>query len=388
MGVKVVQRKDKPGWWVIINHKTKRSKKCFGTNRKMAQEFAYKLAARLKWSEVSGEPLGVSRPEPQLPLVKAYLENWLTSYAKVHCKPSTYRGYKRAVDNHLIVAFGDAPLHMLKREDVKRLIAELMAKGKSRGTIKNCLVPLKAAYNTAIEDGLLTMNPASRLGRLLKAQSDRRQHLQPLTVREVTALMAVAEDRFLVLYPVLLCAVRTGLRLSELIGLQWTDIDFHGGFIEVRRAVVLGQETTTKSHKIRRVDMSSQLQAVLSQLKELRQLNAMAQGTEIGLTVFLSPQGKRWDERNLRRMWYRCLETAGIREIRFHDLRHTYVSLMIELGAHAKYIQEQAGHSGIQVTMDTYGHLFPSRDRGWAEKLDRMVPREICTPAAPCDRSR
>jgi integrase len=56
--------------------------------------------------------------------------------------------------------------------------------------------------------------------------------------------------------PVLLCAVRTGLRMGELIGLQWGDIDFHGGFIEVRRAVVLGKEATTKSHKIRRVDMS------------------------------------------------------------------------------------------------------------------------------------
>lgn len=56
--------------------------------------------------------------------------------------------------------------------------------------------------------------------------------------------------------------------------------------------------------------------------------------------------------------------------MRFHDLRHTYVSLLIEQGAHPKYLQEQACHSSIQVTMDTYGHLFPSQNRGWVEKLD------------------
>jgi len=78
----------------------------------------------------------------------------------------------------------------------------------------------------------------------------------------------------------------------------------------------------------------------------------------------------RWDERNLRRGWYRLLSHAGVRRVRFHDLRHTWVSLLIQTGAHAKYIQEQAGHSSIQVTMDTYGHLFPSGNRGWVCQLD------------------
>jgi integrase len=98
----------------------------------------------------------------------------------------------------------------------------------------------------------------------------------------VQGLLSVAEKD----YPVLLCAVRAGLRLGELIGLQWRDVDFNGQFIEVRRSVVLGQETTTKSHKIRRVEMSQQLQDTL---KEIRQLEAMAQGRETPPWVFLSP---------------------------------------------------------------------------------------------------
>ena len=86
--------------------------------------------------------------------------------------------------------------------------------------------------------------------------------------------------------------------------------------------------------------------------------------------MFLTPSWTRWDEGNLRRAFYQCLEDAALRMVRFHDLRHTYASLLIEQGAHPKYIQEQMGHSSIQVTMDIYEHLCPSRDREWAEKLD------------------
>jgi integrase len=64
------------------------------------------------------------------------------------------------------------------------------------------------------------------------------------------------------------------------------------------------------------------------------------------------------------------MSCAGLRRVRFHELRHTWVSLLIQTGAHAKYIQEQAGHSSIQVTMDTYGHLFPNESREWVNRLD------------------
>ena len=87
--------------------------------------------------------------------------------------------------------------------------------------------------------------------------------------------------------------------------------------------------------------------------EEVGQLEAMSKGQEVQPYAFVSPDGKRWDERNLRRAWYRCLEKAEVRCLRFHSLRHTSISLLIEQGAHQKYIQEQAGHSSIQVTMNT-----------------------------------
>lgn len=378
MGVKVREVPGK-GWYVYINWRSQRKAKCFGTNKGTAKDFAKKLEARLKWADVSGESLALSQPDQHMPTVKSYLEEWLQTYVKVHCKTSTYRGYKRAIEQQLIPAFGEQPLHLLKRDQIKRLIAAQIEGKKARGTIQNYLVPLKAAYNQAKEDGLVVMNPAERLGKLLQRSQDRREEMQPLTAQEVQTLLTVAEIQYLALYPVLLCAVRTGLRQGELIGLQWGDIDFRGQFMDVRRGVVLGEVTTTKSKKMRRVDLSPSVLAVLQRKKEIRQLQAMNAGEEVSPWVFLSPEGLRWDERNLRRSFYRCLDKAGIRQVRFHDLRHTYASLMAEAGAPPKYVQKQLGHSSFQVTMDVYSHLFPDGSREWVAKLDGPVSRPSVT---------
>ncbi len=151
-------------------------------------------------------------------------------------------------------------------------------------------------------------------------------------------------------------------------------LDSRRGFIEVRRGVVLRQEITTKSHKIRRVDMSHQLQETLHALKEVRQLEAMSKGQDMVPWVFVSPTVTRWDNRNLRRGWSRCLEAAGIRHIRFHDLRHTYASTLAQQGVSPKYVQAQLGHSSIQVTMDVYSHLFETRSRDYINQLDDSNP--------------
>ena len=379
MGVKLKQREGK-GWYVFTNWRGQRKAKFFGKEEKRAQAFAEQMEARLELVEKSGGTVCLSEPKSTMPTVKEYLTTWRDDYAQVHCKPSTYRGYARAIERVLIPAFGKYPLDQLGRDHVRGLIADLSKRGKARGTVENCLVPLKAIYYQAMEDRIVQFNPAARLAKIFGRKKDRRATIGPLERKEVGRLLKTARGRFPILYPVLLCAVRTGMREGELIGLQWGDIDFHGGFIEVRRGIVLRQETTTKTHKIRRVDMSRQLEEALQQLKEVRQLEAMANGRELEQWVFLSPEGKRWDDRNLRRAWHRCLDAAGLRQVRFHDLRHTFASELAVKGAPPKYVQCQLGHSSIQVTMDVYSHLFEGRSREWVNKLDEPVDNSLGKP--------
>ncbi len=369
MGVKLRER-GKKGWYVLTDWNGQRKAKCFGKDKKQAQAFAYKLAAKLKWAEQSGERVSLSHPDQGIPTVGEYLMNWLEEHAKVSCKISSYENYERIIRIELIPTFGNRPLDRLKREDVSRFIVTKVDKGKARSTIQGYLAPLRAALFQAIDDGLISVNPVTRASKFFRNSDEQRQLVQPLTREEVSTLLASAKDRFSLIYPLLLCAVRSGLRLGELIGLQWSAVDFQGSFLEVRRAVVRRRLTTTKSHKIRRVDMSPQLRETLKELKECRELEAMANGRERPEWVFLSPDGHRWDDRNLQRGFTRCLEASGLRRIRFQGLRHTFASLLIEQDAHAKYIQEQMGHSSISVTMDIYGHLFPNRNRGWVNKLD------------------
>jgi len=126
----------------------------------------------------------------------------------------------------------------------------------------------------------------------------------------------------------------------------------------------------------------------LHQLKEVRQLEAMSVGQAMVPWVFLSPGGRRWDDRHLRRVWPRCLTKAEMRQVRFHDLRHTYASELAAQGAPPKYVRDQLGHSSIQVTMDVYSHFFEKRSSEWVNRLDEQVETdriegESATPAQP-----
>ena len=93
--------------------------------------------------------------------------------------------------------------------------------------------------------------------------------------------------------------------------------------------------------------------------------------------------GFRWGKNNLDKLWRVALKASGIRTIRFHDLRHTFASQLIEQGAHPKYIQEQQGHASITMTMDTYGHLFPNRNRGLVDGLVSIGTEANATSAQP-----
>ena len=237
MGVKLRERPGK-GWYVLTDYRGQRKAKFFGKNKAQAEKFADKLTARLKWAEQSGEPIALSRPDQSMPTVETYLKEWLENSVKLYCKQSTYEEYARAIDHHLIPTFGARLFGSLTRGDIMRLVSTCAELGKSRSTIRNYLVPLKAAYNQGIEEGLVTVNPVARVSRLFRGTDAQQMKLSPLSREEVQVLLATAQARYSLLYPLLLCAVRAGLRQGELIGLQWGDVDFRGRFLEVRRAVV------------------------------------------------------------------------------------------------------------------------------------------------------
>jgi integrase len=142
----------------------------------------------------------------------------------------------------------------------------------------------------------------------------------------------------------------------------------------------------TKSGKIRRVDMSQQLTDTLKGLWVRRKEETLQKGWgEVPEWIFVNEGGRLLDPNNVRkRVFYRCLEKAGIRRVRFHDLRHTFASLLIAQNESPKKIQSLLGHHSIQVTMDIYGHLYAEENRKVVDSLDDLpVGQETTTKRNP-----
>jgi integrase len=305
-----------------------------------------------------------------VPLFKDYAGEWLKGYVKGCCKNSTYIDYEIHLNKHLNPVFGCKPVDQIARRDIKQFIASKLAEGLSPKTVNNIRVTLSGVLSSAFEDELIPGNPAVRLGRMFKGK-DLKEKINPLTKQETLLFLKSAQEHYPKYYPLFLLAVSTGLRQSEIIGLQPGDIDFNGMFIEVKRGIVKGRVETPKSGKSRRVDMSRQLAAVLKQHTVNTKEETLHNGwKQIPATLFYSESGNPLDPRNLvQRYFSKCLEKAGLRRIRFHDLRHTFASLHISQCESLAYVKEQLGHYSIQITVDIYGHLVPGANREAADRL-------------------
>ena len=363
MGVTVRRRQG--SWWVFIRHRGHRRAKKIG-DRATAHLVAKQIRQRLAEGD-----LGLV-PASSAPKLRDYAKNWLAS-GQAAWKATTHRFYKFNLDLHILPVLGDQPVPALKRSHCRTLITTCRAKDLKPASMRGVNRTLSAVLSQAVDDELLPANPAFRMGRYLRAGDDLPAAVRSLTREEVSILLATAEESYPDYYPFFLCALRTGLRLGELLGLRWADVDLRGRFIEVRRSRVSGRETSPKSKKRRRVDMSRQLQRTLRRLKATRGQAALKAGRPMTPEVFLSPEGHPLDGDNVRsRVFYPLLEAAKLRHVRFHDLRHTFASLLIQQGESLAYVRDQLGHSSIQITADVYGHLIPGANRAAVDKLDEQ----------------
>ncbi len=367
MGVKLRERPGK-GWYVLTDYRGQRKAKCFGKNKVLAKEFKEKLEAKLKLGSVGiTTKAGVKFQD--------YADTWLERIQHTR-KHSTHEDYQKILRRDLLPPLRELDLEDVTREKIKSLAFDGLKRGQSSKTVLNVLRCLSSLLSHAVEDGLLAVNPALKPGKFLPKVSKRR-NVNPFTRKEVSVFLDIARHRAPRYSPLFLCAVRTGLRLGELLGLQWGDLDYHGRFVEVQRNYTRGRIATPKSGEARRVDMSRELTQALKDLYTERQLETAANGwKEVPQWVFCSETGGLLDPDNLRkRVFYGLLRASGLRRIRFHDLRHTFASLLLQQGESLVYVKEQMGHSSIQVTVDLYGHLIPGGNKQAVDRLDEPVDK-------------
>ena len=387
MGVKA--KKYKGRWYVFINHHGHRKAKCVGS-RQAAERVKREIEARIALGDLR---LLSDQPPPTL---EEYAAEWIKHYAKVECKRNTWESYDRNLRLYILPGFGKLRLPDITRAKVKAFLAEKVAEEKhSRNTIRLMIAPLRAILNHAIEDELIDRNPALRIGRFYRVHFEARKPTA-LTSEESQRFLEAAKKFYPEYHPLFLCALRAGLRQGELLGLKWGDIQFGQSesdanrYILVQRNLQAGRLISTKSHKRRRVDLSRELRQAMLDLRDSKFLIAFQRGLDLGNElIFQDAEGQALDRNVVTRVFKGCLSRAGLREIRFHDLRHTFGSQLIQNGASLVYVRDQMGHSSIRVTADIYGHLIPSANVNAVDRLDaQTTPQESATQAQPRPRCR
>ncbi len=385
MGVTVRQKKKGRGeaWWIFIHHnRTLRSKKI--GDRAAAEAVASEIRQRLKAGELNLP--SANHRGSTMPKFGDYAQHFLDQYAKVALKWSTWTSYEQVLRDHILPHWKNKRLDEVTRRDAKKLLLAKSMEGYAPATVQNIQIVISSVFTHAYEDEIIKAHPAQRMGKYIGKQ-DCRANVKPLTSDQARHFLETCREQRPQWYPLVLCAFRTGLRLGELMGLAWEDIDFEGNRIDVKRAYSHGRFSTPKSHKSRVVDMSDQLRDTLlahqSDVKRcfgrLPSIKAPSLGhrqTSIR-PLFVNLVGKPVDGDSFRSaVFYKLIELSGLAHFRFHDIRHTFASLLLQNGESLHYVKEQMGHASIQTTVDVYGHLVPGSNRQAVNKLDDPSPEK------------
>jgi integrase len=231
--------------------------------------------------------------ETQIPLFRDYAHTWISQHVEIECRQSTARSYEQLLRVHIMPRFGQKRLTEIKREQIKKFVAELSQMRKivndltepklSRNTLRLILCVLRGILNAGLEDGLILANPASRMGRFVKSEKPAHQ-ATAMTRDDAERFLTAVDEVCPEWWSFFLATLRAGLRKSELIALKWGDIQFGESAEDPNRYILVQRNwsharfTTPKSKKSRRVDLSKQLRGVLMDLRDKRLLAAMMNG--------------------------------------------------------------------------------------------------------------
>lgn len=262
---------------------------------------------------------------------------------------------------------------------MRNLLNKLTRQGRSAKSISLTRTVLSSCLNEAVIDELITSNPVMGVKQNKKrsggniVRNSKGQRINPYSEDEVRDFLTTAKNYSPEVYgPMFLFGFRTGMRLGELLCINWEDIDWHNKTISVYKSYRKGVlKDSTKTELDRRVDMSDQLCKELRELQARRVGNPTKHGSNGKATgPIFDYKGELRAQNTVRKAFKTIIKLAGLREVRVHDMRHTFASILISKGASLHYIKEQLGHSSIKTTSDLYAHLLPGYQRKTINLLD------------------
>jgi integrase len=307
------------------------------------------------------------------------LEEWYATFSGEWSPTTRLDVRRRHLDRYLIPALGSKQLTKLSTTDIDRMYAQLRAKGHVDGksglatsTVRRVHAVLHSALHQAVRWNRIAENPATNANPGRQVQHE----IQPPSAEQIVKLIATGTKKSAALGVLLFLAANTGARRGEICALRWGDVDLDAGVLTIRHALVHGAdglvEKAPKWNRIRTVSLDASTVAVLRGHWRTMAEEGLGLGHRVGPRSYIFT---RTDDPS--RPWRPDAVTARFRELvdeleltglRFHDLRHAAITLMLAAGVDIRTVMGRVGHANLATTQG-YAHFVTEADRAAADKL-------------------
>lgn len=341
-----------------------------GYDRTEAERLARRLAAEVNGRDDTLRSLTFG----------AYLtERWLPA-KRLALKISTWDGYRRKVERHILPTLGRVGLRRLRPAHLEALYDRLLhptdgRKALAPKTVLELHVIIRGALADAVRKGLVSRNVAL-VASAPKLRSIPKVEQRAWSAEELQAFLRAASGHRL--FAAFWLAANTGVRRSELLGLKWADVDFEAGTMSVNRGVVAVAYEVHESrgktrNSRRRIDLDPTTVEVLRAWRAWQHAERAALGLPVPCWVFSDRDGRPIHPHALSQAFERLVARADVPTIRLHDLRHTHATLLIKAGVPVKVVSERLGHASPGFTIDTYQHVLPGMQADAARIFEGLV---------------
>ncbi|AYB38569.1 site-specific integrase [Brevibacillus laterosporus] len=314
--------------------------------------------------------------------VSQYMEYWLENYAKTSTRATTHYTYEQRVKRYIIPRIGHIKLKNLKTIHLQKMYSDLLkdgAKFQDGGVSPITIRHIHGLVHKALQNAERWQMVSRNVAQLVELPRVEKKETIVLTREGVQKLVESVRGKEICI-PVLV-AVTTGMRYAEVFGLAWKDINFEKKTIHVRQQLIringvhqLSPPKTKSSERI--ISLSESLIGPLKQHKAEQAQSKLLFGPSYnieGLVCCRPEDGLPYIPASVRRKFRRVLEEAELPCIRFHDLRHTVATLLLETGVHPKIVSELLGHTNIGITLDRYSHVSMTMQQEAIASLENAI---------------
>lgn len=387
-----IRRQGKDSWRLTVslgkNPQTNKYDKYQETVRGLRKEADKRLAELIAQFE---KGININ---PEKITFSEYLDKWLKDFGRTNLAPRTLESYISIIEKHLKPELGSilltklSPAHLREfysksltsgRKDTKK---KTLGEGLTANTVNHFHKLIHLVLNQAVKWELIGRNVADAVDPP-KQQSELDEGAKDLVFlneQEIETLLNSIKQTYAYLPAYI--AVNTGMRLGEVLGLRWQDIDFKRNVLTIRqtlqtvnREIRVRNKAKTKGSK-RTIDLPDNLIEVLKKEQTQQEINkkwvfkdGLYQDNDL---VCCRENGEPIKPSSFGSYFVTLAERAGL-NISFHSLRHTHASLLLKAGVHPKVVAERLGHSRIGITMDLYSHLMPGMQKEAASKIDDIM---------------